>query len=841
MAGINDLISQAYAGIGRTDTGTGLGAVTQGEKDYWSGQVASGAITPDNFQSVFNNSVNSYKAANPNDPYTQYVNNYQAQQIPTGFSGNAYLAANPDVAAAYQTAPGGLNVDDFAKLHYSTYGINEGRTADANAIYNKLVTDAYGSTQGRTGIGTDISNIDQAGLDYWKNQLASGAIKPQDFGGVFGNAVNQYMTANPEDKYTKYVQGYQNTQKENTQIKDYISQVMADKSLTPWEQANKIFNQADANKIDQSRLETIYGKDKTKAALDTYRQGINTSITDILAKEQGATTTANELGLIHQYAQKNELTVDDLVKYGGMDKKAAQAYFDTYDKNLGTIVSSLMDPKTDDITKTKQILGLGSAWGATDAEIAKASKGKFTEKDIKTYLDPVRNAPSDLINMMNDNRYTAADVKTALETMRKDARITGVYGDKFVAALDTAAQQLPLFSLRDAQSGNKDLLSSYQDFLAQAKSTPESAAKYGKEIAAVQDILKKAQYSADDVFGGKIQDYQLQIMSSLTDKAKKAIPQKLEFGQPTQKTEINEDTGDKYTYTVPGKVKTPGVEVLEDGEGGIGGYRSTKPTNVNGSEVFAEYDEKGKLTGYSSNQKQATWLNNKQYLMGRWDANGNANPIGATSKGGGVIKNMIGDIASIGPVGSIILAAATGGLSSLATSYMGPMLAAAVAGGTMSYLGGAKDGDILKSALGAAAGQGVGSLVNSYMPAPGMDGGMGSAPFAGITGNALIDNYLTSAIPKGAGELTKAAISGKDVGQAGITSLLNTGVNMGTNSALNNLGLDTLPESLRPWASGIASNLITSSLTGKPTNLTNAATSTVLQQAMNPNKITARP
>jgi hypothetical protein len=110
---INNLISQAYAGIGRSDTGTGLGAVTQGEKDYWAGQVASGAINPTNFQSVFNNSVNSYKAANPNDPYTQYVNDYQAKQIPTTFSGNAYLAANPDVAAAYQAAPGGLNVDDL--------------------------------------------------------------------------------------------------------------------------------------------------------------------------------------------------------------------------------------------------------------------------------------------------------------------------------------------------------------------------------------------------------------------------------------------------------------------------------------------------------------------------------------------------------------------------------------------------------------------------------------------------------------------------------------------------------------------------------------------------------
>jgi phage-related minor tail protein len=41
--------------------------------------------------------------------------------------GNAYMAANPDVYAAYQKDSGGLTPDQYAAYHYSTYGAGEGR------------------------------------------------------------------------------------------------------------------------------------------------------------------------------------------------------------------------------------------------------------------------------------------------------------------------------------------------------------------------------------------------------------------------------------------------------------------------------------------------------------------------------------------------------------------------------------------------------------------------------------------------------------------------------------------------------------------------------------------
>lgn len=45
--------------------------------------------------------------------------------------------------------------------------------------YVKNVNDAYG-TIGRSGFGSDASNIDNAGYNYWMNQLSSGAVKPED-------------------------------------------------------------------------------------------------------------------------------------------------------------------------------------------------------------------------------------------------------------------------------------------------------------------------------------------------------------------------------------------------------------------------------------------------------------------------------------------------------------------------------------------------------------------------------------------------------------------------------------------------------------------------------------
>lgn len=71
-----DLITQAYGGIGRTTAGTGSSGLTSDEINYWAGQLQSGAITPEQFNKSFQSAVTGYMQQNPDDPYTKYVSDY---------------------------------------------------------------------------------------------------------------------------------------------------------------------------------------------------------------------------------------------------------------------------------------------------------------------------------------------------------------------------------------------------------------------------------------------------------------------------------------------------------------------------------------------------------------------------------------------------------------------------------------------------------------------------------------------------------------------------------------------------------------------------------------------
>ena len=71
--------------------------------------------------------------------------------------------------------------------------------------YDQMVRGAYAS-MGRSGIGTDAKNIDQAGYNYWLGQLQSGAIKPEDFTNKFTQSAQAYNAANPNSDVAKLTQ-----------------------------------------------------------------------------------------------------------------------------------------------------------------------------------------------------------------------------------------------------------------------------------------------------------------------------------------------------------------------------------------------------------------------------------------------------------------------------------------------------------------------------------------------------------------------------------------------------------------------------------------------------------
>lgn len=727
----------------------------------------------------------------------------------------AWAAANPN-ATTFQKANaisqnGGLT-PEMAAAVAKQYGTN-----------TDVVDSAYQSNQGinslyQTYLGRAPES--QAVVDQYIKQFGS-TIDPEDIA-AFRTA------AMPELQKTNFLSA-----PAKNEIETFVNSVLTDKTLSFPEQTNKILNRAREVGVTQPQLESVYGKEKVQPFMDTYKTSINNFINTTLAKDSG--TTMNEVGILHKAALDNKFNVDELVKYGGLDKKTAQSYFDLYDKGLGNIVAQLNDPKIDDITKTSTVLSLAQKYGTTDAELAKAFGGKYTEKEIAAYLDPVRNVPTGLQKLMDDPNASAADITNFINNAKADPRAAGIFG----VGLDKVLAASPELVMRDIQNGTGSLAQNYQTFLDKAKSTPENAAKYAPQIQAVEKMLGTAMFSANEVYGGKPQDYQLQIVSALPAKATEKIPKQLEMAPVVMETRQGEDG--PYQIQTGGGVKSKGVNPIgggSDAEGGaipVTGYKADKPVTVNGLPVYAEYDTNGKLTGYVADSSYASWQNGKQYISGAFDANGKPTPRTNTSQQAGikgVAQDVLGAFNDMGIIGQLALMYATGGAgSALASSMGGGALANAAASGlisgALSEVGG---GDFGKGFLGGAVGSGVGSLVQGAIP-------------TNITGNTFIDSYLTKAGPSAASSAARTGVMGGNALDAGLYSLLNTGVGMGVNAGTNMLlgetGLDKLGAA-QPYATGIASNLLSGAITGKDFDINKAIANTAAQQLLQSGKTAAK-
>jgi hypothetical protein len=397
---INNLISQAYAGIGRSDTGTGLGAVTQGEKDYWAGQIASGAINPTNFQSTFNNAVNSYTTANPNDPYTQYVQNYQAQQS----------ASNPTVTAPLSSVP---------------------------TNYDKLVQDAYANITGRSGIGNLVNNIDQGSLDYWKNQLASGAIKPEDLNSAFQNAISAYEVANPNDPYTQYVQKYQLGKQADT-IKQNLASALADKSIS-LDEAKKITDYQSKYNFTPEQIASVtgYSVDAIKEILGSQ----NKILTNVVK-----TNINNPVGLA-DFATQNGLTAKQLADASGgaYTEAQVQANLDLAKTFQGRLQLASPDAYNQIKNLTQYTANENFGGKTQDYQVQLFTPLDITKTDIPTQLEFTKPSPITAIDPDTGNPYTYTP-----QPQVKNPNVTRDDDGNFVSTTPTYVNGVPVTASYDA-------------------------------------------------------------------------------------------------------------------------------------------------------------------------------------------------------------------------------------------------------------------------------------------------------------------------------------------------------------------------------------------------------
>ena len=643
--------------------------------------------------------------------------------------------------------------------------------------------------------------------------------------------VDPVVSAAPEIKYGK-------DQYTKTQVTDYIGTVMNDTKLAPWEKTNKIMESAQKAGMTTDDLKAIYGKDVVDPYLKDYGAGIKSYITETLSDPKKS--DFEKLAAINQASEKYGLDPKEISSYAGMNEKGVQKVFDSFETGLKSIVTNLSAPTVSDIDKTKGALQLQSKYGITDDQIAKALGGNLTGKDVKAYLDPVKNFAPKFQEITADNTKTASDIRSFIDDAKKDPRISGLYG----LAIQNAEKMLPVLGLRDSMAGKgtpEELTKGYTDFVAAVNADPALKEKYGAQADAIDKVAKMSQRIADEQFGGKLQPHMFQTFIGLDQKTLGDVPKTLEM-TPGETQTVTDNEGNTQTYTTPGTLKdTKGYEPVYNITGSgenetreLSGY--TKPVKTSaGVTVDAQYDAKGNLTGYRGRPEDKVWPAHRVGVTGVWDAEGKAKPEQKIETPG-FAKSMLQDIQALGPIGQLIIAAGTGGLGSLAAgalqSSLGPMLAKAVGSGlvsgAMSEIGGGKFGKgFLTGAIGNPLEALTQNLVGSVMP--NID-----------TGNATLNEYVGKALPNLASSTAGALINKKDVGDAAFGSLLNTGTNMATSSLINSAMPDTLTPDVKNMFTGVSGQLLSDLLKGQTPDVQKAVMGTIMKNAMSSGKDTAK-
>jgi hypothetical protein len=594
--------------------------------------------------------------------------------------------------------------------------------------------------------------------------------------------------------------------------------------------------------INESRKQGFSDADIIKGAQANFGVDVASLVNAGPALKNTITTTLadttksdiEKLGIINKAAADNNLTPAQVAQATGLNPTAVTKIFDTFNTGITSVVNKLSEPTVSDIDKTKSLLQLQSQYGVTDDQLAK-SMGKSVD-EVKSYLDPVRNFSTQLTDTVTNK--TAADLQAFIDTAKKDPRVDGLYS----AALDNIQKKVPILELRDSLAGTAkgmDVAKGYTDFVAAVNADPALKEQYGTQAAAIQKVIDVSQHAADESYGGKTQPWMFSTFMGLDKNTVSNTPTQLEYSEPTTKEvtrTINGRGGERQvteTVNVPAAPKgaTPVYETSRDRDRNqvtnLTGYSKevTMPGDVNGDwKITANYDVNGKLTGYSLPGRDL-WASDDVKYIPTWDASGKAKPFPVDAKNRGVLGGAVHDIQKMGPIGQIMLMAATGGLGSLAAGAlaqagMGTVLSQALGsglvGGGMSSLGG---GNFAQGFAGGSLGSFGTQLAQGYMPTIN-------------TGTPLLDQYLTKALPNLAGAEFSAAATGQDLGKTGLASLINTGTNMATNSLIKGAMPDTLSPELQKAFSGVSGQLLTSLLQGQSPDFQKAIMNTIVQNAM---------
>ena len=364
------LVEAQYATIGRTGIGTGAAQIDTAGLKNWTDALVKGDLKAEDLGSRFGASVTDYMARNPADQYTQYVKDYQANNATSGgiaSLGNAgdinyvakdpgiikdtnqYFAANPDVAAAYQTNSYGMTPEQFAQTHYDKYGSTEQRSSpltttsnsnayllanpDVAAAYAKnsygmtpaeLATyhsTTYGNAEQRATPIAEAQNMvanmyrnvlgrdpDPEGLTFWSNAIAAGRSPESIYKDFLTSArantelvtADQVRNATFADA-TKAYKGY--TSADTTNIVDEWVRNTLGREPTAADKAQQWYKDAYSSMKTQEQAKGLYGQFQTYAGAEA------------------TTEMANRIKAIDAELRTKGLTEADLLKQTGKTKQ----------------------------------------------------------------------------------------------------------------------------------------------------------------------------------------------------------------------------------------------------------------------------------------------------------------------------------------------------------------------------------------------------------------------------------------------------------------------------------------------------------------------------------------
>ena len=166
----NNIVKDAYASIGRTGLGEGVANIDKGGLDYWTGQLESGAIKPEEFTKTFNQAVTNYILEKPveKDATSKYVVDFLNQKATTGgvtAAGGVTLGADgkPNVGGAAQVTAATVSTNanqNVATAARADETANTGKGATAIKPDTAATpTAAKASTYSAEQTSTDIAEL----------------------------------------------------------------------------------------------------------------------------------------------------------------------------------------------------------------------------------------------------------------------------------------------------------------------------------------------------------------------------------------------------------------------------------------------------------------------------------------------------------------------------------------------------------------------------------------------------------------------------------------------------------------------------------------------------------